>query len=49
MFTYIYLNRDERWLTSSMLQQIFKPQILLNCALIPQNVVSEDEFQLLKL
>ncbi len=40
MFTYIYLNVDECWLTSSMLQQRFKLQIVLNYAVIPENVVS---------
>ncbi len=38
MVTYIYLNVDECWLTSSM----FKLQMLLNYAVIPENVVSED-------
>ncbi len=45
MFTYIYLNvnEDECWLTSSMPpQQRFKLHILLNLAVIPENVISED-------
>ncbi len=42
MFTYIYLNMDECWLTSSMPQQRFKFQILLTYAVIPENVFSED-------
>ncbi len=42
MFTYIYFNVDEWWLTSSVPQQSFKLQILLNYAVIPENVVSED-------
>ncbi len=41
MFTYIYLNVDECWLKSSMSQQRFELQILLNYAVIPENVVSE--------
>ncbi len=43
MFTYIYLNVDECWLTSSMPQQRFKLQILLDYAVIQENVVSEDQ------
>ncbi len=35
MFTYI-LNMDEYWLTSSMPQQMFKLQILLNYAVYVQ-------------
>ncbi len=42
MFTYIYLNVDECQLTSSMFQQRFKLQILLNYTVIPQNVISEE-------
>ncbi len=42
MFTYIYLNVDDCWLTSFMPQQRFKLQSLLNYAVIPENVVSED-------
>ncbi len=42
MFTYIYLNVDECWLTSSMPQQSFKLQIVLNYAVIPENIDSED-------
>ncbi len=42
MFTYIYLNVDECCLKSSMPQQRFKLQILLNYAVIPENVISED-------
>ncbi len=34
MFTLIYLNVDDCWLTSSMPQQMFKLQILLNYAVI---------------
>ncbi len=41
MFTYIYRNVDECWLTSSMPQQRFKLQILLNYAVIPENIISE--------
>ncbi len=48
MFTYIYLNVDGCWLTSSMPQESFKVHILLNYALIPENVFSEDQLQLLK-
>ncbi len=40
----IYLNVDDCWLTSSMPQQMFKLQILLNYAVIPENVISEDLF-----
>ncbi len=39
---YIYLNVDDCWLTSSMRQQMFNLQILLNYAVIPENVISED-------
>ncbi len=42
MFTYIYLNVYERGLTSSIPQRRFKLGILLNYAVIPENVVSED-------
>ncbi len=42
MFTYIYLNVDECWLTWSMPQQIFNLYILLKYAVIPENVISED-------
>ncbi len=42
MFTYIYLNVDGCWLTSSMPQQRFKFQIVLNYAVILENVVFED-------
>ncbi len=38
----MFLNVDDWWLTSSMPQQIFKLQILLNYAVIPENVISED-------
>ncbi len=41
MFTYIYFNIDKR-LTSSMLQQRFKLQMLLNYTLNPENAISED-------
>ncbi len=41
MLTYIYLNVDDCWLTSSMPQQTFKIQIVLNYAVIPENVISE--------
>ncbi len=44
MLTYIYLNVDDWWLTSSMPQQSFKPQILLNCVVIPENLISENYF-----
>ncbi len=42
MLTYIYLNADECWLTSSMPQQRFKLQTLFNYAVFLENVVSED-------
>ncbi len=42
MFTYTYLNVDECWLKSSMPQQRFKLQILLNYAVIREKVISED-------
>ncbi len=42
MFTYIYLNVGECWLTSSMPLQMFKLHILINYAVILENVVSED-------
>ncbi len=42
MFTYIYLNVDECWLTSSMSQQRFQLQIEHNYAIIPENIISED-------
>ncbi len=42
MFTYIYLNVDDCWLTSYIPQQRFKLQIMLNYAVIPENVISED-------
>ncbi len=42
MLTYIYLNVDDCLLTSSMPQHMFKLQILLNYAVIPENVISED-------
>ncbi len=42
MFTYIYLNMDECWLTSSMPQQRLKLHIFINYAVIPENVISED-------
>ncbi len=42
MLTYIYLNMDDCWLTSPMPQQMFKLQMLLNYALIPENVISEE-------
>ncbi len=40
MVTYIYLNVNECWLTSSMPQQRFKLQISLNYAHIEQNAFS---------
>ncbi len=40
MLTYIYLNVDECWLTSSMRQQRFKLQISLHYANIEQNTFS---------
>ncbi len=40
MLTYIYLNVDEYLLTSSMPQQRFKLQIVLNHANIEQNAFS---------
>ncbi len=39
---YIYLNVDECLLASSMPHQRFKLQVLLNYAVIPENVISED-------
>ncbi len=42
MLTYIHLNVDDCCLTSSMLQQRFKFQIVLNYAVIPENVISEN-------
>ncbi len=42
MLTYIYLNVDDCWLTSHMPQKIFKLQMLLNYAVIPENVIYED-------
>ncbi len=43
MLTYIYLNVDDCWLTSSMPQQRFKLQKkLVNYAVIPENVIFED-------
>ncbi len=42
MFTYIYLNVDECWLTSSMAHQRFKLQIDLKCANIEKIVFSWD-------
>ncbi len=42
MLTYIYLNVNDCWLTSSMPQQKFKFHILLNYGVIPENVISED-------
>ncbi len=42
MLTYIYLNVDDCWLTSSMPQQRFNIQMFLNYAVIPENVISED-------
>ncbi len=44
MLSYLNLNVDDCWLTSSMPQQMFKLQILLNHAVIPENVISEDLF-----
>ncbi len=41
MLTYIYLNVDEFWLTYPMPEQRFKLQIVINYAVIPENVVSE--------
>ncbi len=38
MLTYIFLNVNECWLTSSMPQQMFKLQISLNYVNIKQNV-----------
>ncbi len=43
MFTYIYLNVDECWLKFSMPQQMINLQLLFSYAVIPENVVSEDE------
>ncbi len=42
MFTYIYVNVDKCWLTSSMPQQMFKLQILLIYAVLRENDISED-------
>ncbi len=44
MLIYIYLNVDDCWLTSSMPQQRFKNQSLLNYAVIPKTkkFISED-------
>ncbi len=42
MFTYIYLNVDECWLTSSMQSKGLKLQMLLNYTVIPEIVISED-------
>ncbi len=42
MLSYIYLNVDECCLTSSMPQQRFKLEIVLNYAVMPNNVISED-------
>ncbi len=42
LLTYIYINVDDCWLTSSMPQQRFKLQILLNYSVIPENVISEN-------
>ncbi len=39
MLTYIYLNLDDCYLTSSM---PIGAQSLLNCAVIPNNVIFED-------
>ncbi len=36
---HIHLNVDEWWLTSSMPQQRFKLQMLLNCAVIQEKVI----------
>ncbi len=42
MLTYIYLNVDNCWSTSSMSQWRFKLQLLLNNAVIPEHFISED-------
>ncbi len=47
MFTNIYLNVDEYWLTSFIPQQRFKCHNLLNYSAIPENVISEDYLSLL--
>ncbi len=39
---YIYIDVNECWLTSSMPSKGLTLQMLLNCAVIPENVVSED-------
>ncbi len=41
MLTYIYLNVDECWLTSPMPKQMFKLQIVLNYAVIPEHIIAE--------
>ncbi len=41
MFTNIYVNVDECWLTSSIPQQMFNLQIVLKYVVIPNNVDSE--------
>ncbi len=42
MLTYIYLNVNECCLSSPMPYQRFKLQILINYAVHPENVISED-------
>ncbi len=42
MLTYIFVNVDAYLLTSSMSQQRFKVQFVLNYTVLPQNVISED-------
>ncbi len=42
MLTYIYLNVGDCWLTSPMPQKMFKLQMLLNYAVIQENVIYED-------
>ncbi len=42
MFTYIYFNVDECWLTSYMPSKGLKFQMLFNYAVIPEKVISED-------
>ncbi len=44
MLTCKCLNVDDRSLTSSMPQQMFKLQMLLKYAVISENVISEDLF-----
>ncbi len=42
MSTYTYLNADDRRLTSSIPQQRFKLESLLNYTIIQDNGISED-------